>query len=106
MSWTGRVTAPIPGPMHLVPHFRINETNYMLSLDCCVAAITMGDTSVWAFQPDLPSGDYNCFIGQTDDSCPAPATNPSTSTVGAGSLTVGNAYCGEIDVAIPIVTGS
>lgn len=65
----------------------------------------MPDTSVWAFEPS-PGGGANCFIGQTDGTCPAPATNPSTAETGFGDLTVGNSYCGEIDAAVPIVASS
>ncbi|KIX97497.1 uncharacterized protein Z520_06949 [Fonsecaea multimorphosa CBS 102226] len=73
--------------------------------DCCVAAITLGDTSVWAWLPGEPSN--NCEVGQTDGTCPDPATNPSTATYGASSpITVGNAYCGGINAAVPLLSSS
>ena len=71
--------------------------------DCCVAAVTLADTSVWAFEPNPFSGEGgNCFIGQTGDTCPSPATNPSTAESGFGDLVIGNSYCGEINADVPI----
>ena len=67
----------------------------------------MPDTSVWAFEPNpFPGEGANCFIGQTDGTCPAPATNPSTAVSGFGDLTVGNSYCGEIIADVPIVVSA
>lgn len=40
--------------------------------------------------------------GESDGTCPAPASNPSTAESGFGDLVVGNAYCGEISADVPI----
>ena len=87
----------------------VDETTVDTAYDCCVAAIldNGGDTSVFAFEPGAAAGAINCFIGVTDDTCPNPATNPSTvQTDPSGDLVIGNAYCGEIDVAIPEIAPS
>jgi hypothetical protein len=65
----------------------------------------MADTSVWAFEPNPFVGEgANCFIGQTDGTCPSPASNPSTVESGFGDLTIGNSLCGEIVADVPIVS--
>ena len=76
--------------------------------DCCVAALLdPNHASVFAFEPSSAGGADNCFIGVTGDTCPNPATNPSTAiTSGDGDLVIGNGYCGEVNNAVAIVVPS
>ena len=90
----------------------ILDTTVGSAYACCVAAITFNapnaqpDTSIFAFQPGS-TGPANCFIGQTSDTCPNPASNPSTAITGAGgSLVLGNSYCGEINAAVAVLVPS
>lgn len=70
--------------------------------DCCVFAITNPDpAAVWVYEPGI-SGASNCYIGTNGNTCPNPASNPSTViTDPSGSLVVGNGFCGGFQKAIP-----
>ena len=83
------------------------DTTVETAYDCCVAAVTFNgpdtspDTSVFGFDPSIKHKKDNCFIGTTGDTCPNPASNPSTAITGPdGDLVVGNSYCGEINAAV------
>jgi hypothetical protein len=82
----------------------VDSTTTDTAYDCCVAALldNSGDTNVWVFEPSTGE----CDIGETGSTCPNPATNPSTTiTSPDGTLVIGNAYCGEFDVAEPEFSG-
>ncbi|OAP55337.1 hypothetical protein AYL99_10310 [Fonsecaea erecta] len=85
----------------------VSDVTVDTAYDCCVAAITLGNSAIWAFI--IGPGAGTCEVGQTDDSCPEPSTNPSTGyyeTTGAPTVVGGNSYCGEVNAAVPVFSSS